>query len=226
MKKPRPDTATLAKYVGERLRFARESHLLRQDELASIGRAWGLDWTQATVAAIEAGRRRLTLEEFLLLPWVASGSGTGPAYALGGKSTAMQLSEFFVGDPDRPVRLSAAVTMKGRGLQEIVAGRAALDDASVEALTRARLAERDQWGDAERKAARRLGRTSLIVAGAARKRWGRSFTEERDARLAAQATSATPPRALQALRGHITRALIEELRAGGRIEWPKKGGRR
>jgi hypothetical protein len=66
-------------------------------------------------------------------------------------------------------------------------------------------------GDAERKAARRLGVPALTLSVAAHSRYGRSFTAERDRRVAEQAPADAPPRTLQALRGHITRALIAEL---------------
>jgi hypothetical protein len=54
-----------------------------------------------------------------------------------------------------------------------------------------------------------LGVEPLAVAKAARKLWDRSLTEERDRRL--ERRDATP-RSVQALRGHVTRALIAELR--------------
>jgi hypothetical protein len=63
----------LANAVGERLRYSRESCGARQEEVATAARRWGLPWTRATVAGIETGRRRLSLEEFLLLPfWLGS----------------------------------------------------------------------------------------------------------------------------------------------------------
>jgi len=46
---------------------------------------------------------------------------------------------------------------------------------------------------------------------AAHGRYGRSFSDERDRRVAEQATSDAAPRTLQALRGHVTRAMVAEL---------------
>lgn len=95
-------------------------------------------------------------------------------------------------------------------------------------------AHADKLADAEQKAARRLRTFPLMVAAAARKRWGRSFTEERDRRVAEQAPSGASPRTLQAARGHVARVLLKELREEG-IEGVKpkrparrrrKGGRR
>jgi len=66
--------------------------------------------------------------------------------------------------------------------------------------------------DAELRAARKLRAegfdvSPLDVATAARKRWKRSLTAERDARLAKGAGGSK-----RALRGHVTRQLLEDLR--------------
>jgi hypothetical protein len=45
----------------------------------------------------------------------------------------------------------------------------------------------------------------------ARERWGRSLTEERDRRVAAQASPDATPRTRQAVRGHVTRELMATL---------------
>jgi transcriptional regulator with XRE-family HTH domain len=58
------------------------------------------------------------------------------------------------------------------------------------------------------KAAQRLNADPVDVDTKARQLWGRGLTAERDARLGAAKRS----RADQARRGHVTRALIEELR--------------
>lgn len=70
----------------------------------------------------------------------------------------------------------------------------------------------DKLADAEQKAAKRLNTFPLAVAAAARKRWGRSFTEERDRRVAEQASPNAELRTLQAFRGHAARAMLDELR--------------
>jgi hypothetical protein len=70
-------------------------------------------------------------------------------------------------------------------------------------------------GEAEQKAAARLGITPMAVAQAAAKRWGRSFTAERDRRAGERQPADVSARTLQALRGHVARALLEELRQAG-----------
>jgi len=67
-------------------------------------------------------------------------------------------------------------------------------------------------GEAEMKAARRLKLDDpVLLAVAAQALWNRSFTEERDARVAGAARTDATPRSVQALRGHVTRQLIQEI---------------
>lgn len=86
----------------------------------------------------------------------------------------------------------------------------------VKIARRRRQAEKadDQPDEAEAKAARRLGDPvgplQVVVWG--RDLWGRRLSAERDRRVAQRADEDTTPRRLQALRGHVTRELIEELR--------------
>jgi transcriptional regulator with XRE-family HTH domain len=75
--------ASLHQAIGTRLRALRTERNLRQEQVAGYARVWGLDWTQSTVAAIEAGDRPLSLEEFFALPLV---------YA------PLQLPDLFPGD--------------------------------------------------------------------------------------------------------------------------------
>ena len=68
--------------------------------------------------------------------------------------------------------------------------------------------------EAERKAGKRLGVAPEIVGALSVARWGRGLSDERDARVAAAVDRASEwdPRRIQALRGHVTRVLLEELR--------------
>lgn len=76
-------------------------------------------------------------------------------------------------------------------------------------------ANRDKLGEAEQKAAKRLQTFPLAVAAVSRMVWGRSLTEERDRRLTEAAAGSLTPRSLQALRGHMSRVLLKELRELG-----------
>lgn len=69
-------------------------------------------------------------------------------------------------------------------------------------------------GEAERKAATRLGEDPDVVLALARALWdGRSLGEERDRLVAERPDAGSDPDRLRALRGHITRQLTQQLRA-------------
>jgi len=74
----------------------------------------------------------------------------------------------------------------------------------------------DAANEAERKAASVLGVPALAVALAAHRRWEWSLTAEREHRLAGRfpglGVVEISPRKLQAVRGHLTRELLDELR--------------
>ena len=235
---------TLSARLGEQLRQWRERHKLPQDEVASLARRWGFDWTRSVVAAIEAGRRALSVEEFLLLPWLAGNQG--PKATKRGEPAPMELADLFSGLGWVP--LTRTFIADEEAFRAIVEGRATKSDLSTVIMdvptTRQSLHEAalagigentavldhlhlrdlpdarqlleaahvDKQAEAEMQAARRLRTFPLAVAAAARKRWGRSLTEERDRRVAEQTPADAIPRTLQALRGHVTRALLEELR--------------
>lgn len=70
--------------IGEQLRTVRGDR--RQEDVAEIARQYGLNWRRATVAAVEAGLRTVTLEELILLSmafhkplhwWVAGDASVG-----------------------------------------------------------------------------------------------------------------------------------------------------
>ena len=232
---------TLQQAIGRRLRELRHDLGLRQDTVAQGARDVGLLWRQATVAAIEHGQRAVALEEFVLLPlalWHASERATGIGYwvaladllpdddwveltertsahtgalrdLLTGRRPDSQ--QPFDGEIDTPS--SERIADPARAMQ--ARGRLARlwPGASWRELDRALAAAA---GEAERKAARKLGVPPQVVSVAAYARWGRSLTEERDRRVAAQTvapqtTGGIKPRTLQALRGHVTRALLDEL---------------
>lgn len=65
--------------------------------------------------------------------------------------------------------------------------------------------------DADRKAATRLAVDPLVVAVAAQLLWGRSLTDERDRRVRDSAPADASPRSIQAIRGRVTRHLLDEI---------------
>lgn len=71
-------------------------------------------------------------------------------------------------------------------------------------------------GEAEEKAARKLGESKLVIAAVAFALWGRSLTEERDMLVGLEIEKSQwdpdfTPRRVQAIRGHQTRRLLSEM---------------
>lgn len=199
------------------LKRIREASGRRQDDVAAEARRLGLTWTRSTVAALETGRRELKIEELVALP-VILGS------ALGKPVTALDL--YACGDA---ISLTPAVALSTQELARALSGQrvsvrwlvdeerqrlideelpeladilSGFDDATVE---RALVAGR---GEAEAKAAGSLGVLPGLVGAVAVHLWGRSLSDERDARAGSDGDA----RSLQARRGHATRALLAELR--------------
>jgi hypothetical protein len=225
---------TVDQAIGQRLRQLRGEYGLRQDQVATAARRVGLGWTQSTVAAIEHGNRGLSLGEWFMLPMVVgfAGGGAGPwpklaellpdsgRVAVSAETTADVdvLRAGLAGQLDHDSRHPFADydTPFTRKLNESTRRFTAelrpllplWPDMATDGYRNAQKAAR---GDAERKAARKLGVPPLKLSVAAFGRYGRSFTEERDARVAEQAPTDAAPRSLQALRGHITRGMLAEL---------------
>jgi len=108
-------------------------------------------------------------------------------------------------------RQTAVVAAMGRLLAQSSELQETLDSvwAEAPATVKAR-AVHEAAGEAEQKAARRLGVHPAAVALAAHRLWGRSLTAERDRRVAEQSPGDLPRR-IQAVRGHVTRKLVAEL---------------
>jgi transcriptional regulator with XRE-family HTH domain len=233
----------LAFVVGQRLRVLRENAKCRQDDLAAVARRWGLPWTRATVAGIETGRRRLSFEEFVILPrvlrdlrspnqlsdddvpfelvdllpedgWIELTRDTRvQAKALKGilqaQARITQLSQFDTPDLRKlsrvvlPTELSALPEIQPLWHQMRPGEKMTMEEVA--------LTTRDAAGDTEQKAAAKLNVSTLAIAIAARKSWGRSLTEERDWRVSEKAGDDMTPRTVQAIRGHVTRELLGEL---------------
>ncbi len=159
------------------MRKWREDAGLRQDAVAASARARGLPWRRDTIAAIEAGRREVSLSDFITLRGVPVQRD--------------EVASLFTEAKKLPARIAAEQ-------------------------------------DAELKAARKLGISARAVVDASVRLWGRTLTQERDRVLrenvkidnmareywTARGQQDLPPaRTLQAVRGHITRALLGALEA-------------
>ena len=224
----------LHQLIGARLRSLREGAGLRQEDIATNARTLGFaDWVRGTVAMIEGGRRRVALEEFLALPLILAHAGLedltlgdlvgedvaaviNPGTAL----AASTLREILAGRPSHPslgpppresVRDRGERQEADRLWQRWASGRlrhprkpdaGMLDAIALEARS-----------DAVVSAARKLGCSPVAASLAAMVRYGRLLLAERDDRVKQRMGEGTPDsRTVQAVRGHVTRELLDELR--------------
>ncbi|MFE2360157.1 helix-turn-helix domain-containing protein [Streptomyces virginiae] len=73
---PDPTAAEpIAKLVGRRVRELRENAGLRQADIAQAATFLGLKWGRSSVASLEAGTRKLSAEELILMPLVMDRAG-------------------------------------------------------------------------------------------------------------------------------------------------------
>ena len=226
----------LSAAIGRAIRELRAKHGLLQEDIASAARGAGLTWSQATVALLESGRRKVSAEELLLAPLVV-------AYAIG--DPGVDLAALI---PDEPIRLGPDVTITAAGLRALAHGqveevwraedlidtprhRRARDLTEADRFLRWRgsaphllelawpgatahevaAADADSEREAEQDAARKLEVDALWLSVAAHRLWDRSLTDERDHRAHERAGVDASPRSLQAHRGLVTRELLEEL---------------
>jgi len=210
---------TLTEQVGGNVRRWRAVAGVRQDDVVSAARRWGVAWTRSAVADLEAGRRRLTAEELVLLPVVlndAAGGAASPTIAeLVAGTEPLALNDRATLRPEQVVALLSA--------DESVSGLEAppaqtCDDLPDMILSAARHRDTTHMrqlelplDDAEKQAGRRLGISARRVRATAVALWGHPLSAERDARAADLAADA-PARSKQAVRGHVTRLLLGDLR--------------
>ncbi len=182
--------------IGRNIARARRDEDWSQDELAAEARVLGLRWTQATVAAVEGGRRSLTPWE---LPRIAAALRKPLAYLYGG---------------DDVLPLADGLTVLAQHLSDNIGANKPPVDTSSAPIRAARIKARvDDAAEAHRHAARRLNRSEQEVRRAAHKLWGRTLADKRERLLSEQGEFGLEddPRRRQALRGHITRDLLRQL---------------
>jgi transcriptional regulator with XRE-family HTH domain len=128
-----PAPTTLSAVVGQRLRELRSHHGVPQDDLAAEARQFGLaDWSKSTIAALESGRRQLTIGEMLLLPAILDRARikapefhryTGP----GGEEEADVVGYHpvdhadLIPNDDRPIFLAGGAQLAARVVREVFA---------------------------------------------------------------------------------------------------------
>jgi transcriptional regulator with XRE-family HTH domain len=189
----------LSKYLGRQLRRLREERGIRQEDIAGQFHELGLKWDRTTVASFETGRRALRLEEVLLCC---------AAYDV-------SLAEVLQSEPETWVqvgsrRISAYLVAK------IVSSQSPVT-LPLEVAAHAHPAPPTE---AERRAAKQLGTGVPALIVASEDLWGRRLDSERDRRTAENSSGGD----VRALRGHVTRQLIEELGATLPRRRPHRGG--
>lgn len=208
-----PEITSFDALVGENLRHWRTINGRSLEQFSAEVQWWGLPWGPSTLAKIERGERPLQAAEFVVLTQCARG-----------------LENLLAGSDEWKVGLTEETTFSLRQIVRALAGKPSVgfggtapvirdflqsdDDDLDEFIDRMILRQAPTPADAakrehERTLAKALGVTPLAVAEAAFALWGHGLTEEREERLSKDPTQTR--RTLQALRGHVTRDLREEL---------------
>jgi transcriptional regulator with XRE-family HTH domain len=187
----------LDQVLGMNLERIRATKGWSQDEVASRGWQVGLPWTRSTITALEGGRRTLSVSELVLLALTLD---TSVAELMAGRGHA--------GLGDGSELALADVRSVLAGVQDNADVRKRIRRVRHQKYERAMQAVS---GEAEQKAARNLGVTAQTIAEVSFDLWGRSLTDERDARVEQEGSHLSSPRSVQALRGHITRQLLRDI---------------
>lgn len=217
-----PQPLPLAGLVGPRLRELREAEQMTQDQLAAHLRTNGLSWQRSTVAKVERGERAVSLEELVLLAMmfdariadllppdgeVALTPRTSVAVSdLAGFLKGGQTNLLRLDSPFQREAVPAAIDAMKRMARRLESRWPKLS------WTDFRAAQAAAVGDAERKGARSIGVDPTELAIAARRLYGRDMPEERDARIGARLRADAGPATIRAVRGHVTRELLEEIK--------------
>ncbi len=196
------NTIPLRALVAQNLRRLREDAGAGLDGVVRAAWGDGLDWTTAWLGGVERGTKSLTAEQLLALPVVLTAAlarrvtladllaGEAPvSLGVDGRASvpARYLRDIVTGEPVRQpfatprVAPHPEIDVAARAAEKLrEIRRGGLGDVDIRALGRAEAGA----GEAETRLARRLGIAPIRVIAAAASLWGRSLTEERDARLA------------------------------------------
>ncbi|MFB4300628.1 hypothetical protein [Actinomadura sp. NTSP31] len=229
------DPKSFREVIGDAVRRLREGGGMRQEDLARTAQVMGLKWSRSKVAALELGDKAVTLEEFAVLPVLLEETLnrkitygdlfpdhdellylTPKLRVLAGRWASIFDDEYVpeLTVYDRAVEDSLEkLAATQQQLEPIFKRLKALGySTGLPAISSLREAT---VGLAEDRAAAKLGEPRLVVVAVSLDLWGRSLTEERDARVAAALPDDAPARSVQARRGLVTRELVDALQ--GRI---------
>jgi transcriptional regulator with XRE-family HTH domain len=224
-----PAPVPLRAVIADNVRRLRQEAGVELADVSRAARGNGLEWTPSWLASLERGTRSPSAEQLLALPVVlAAAFGrrvtladliAGEAPVLLGTATearasvpAKYLRDVVTGEPTRRAfsgpapEVLAEVSPALRAAEKMrEIRRAGLGDVDVRALDRAEAGA----GDAEARLAKRLSVAPIRVVAAAASLWGRSLTEERDARVADG--EGTAPIVIKKLTTELTIRMAEAL---------------
>jgi transcriptional regulator with XRE-family HTH domain len=191
--------------AGRRLREVRQTSLMTQDHIARAARALGLSWGRSSVAQLESGRRRLSAEELFLLPGVVAVAADLAGVPL---IHPGRLADFVTpaANGRTQVELTDVVSLDASSVTALLDGDATATDSARKAAASS-IAAAGVETEMERRLAAQHGLNVSELEEAAQVLWGRSLYEERERRIEASGDA----RSDQALRGHVTRALVAEI---------------
>jgi transcriptional regulator with XRE-family HTH domain len=210
---------TIERVIGQEVRRRREAAGVGQSVVAMYARQFGVAWTRATVAAIELGRKQLRQGELALMALFLEGAGV----------TDHRLSlDDLIPEDDRPVELAPGVRMPLRAARALLLGGGEQRATIRPILDGVDFRDLQACDTSEQRAALALRVRPRAVVDAAYRRWDHSLSMELLRRLqdSSAATTTTDPRRLQAIKGHITRELLDELRPLLKAATKKKKKRR
>jgi hypothetical protein len=223
----------LEQAMGQHLRAIREGAGVPREMLAEAVQRRGIPWTVATITLIERGRRRITTGELLLLPYVLNKIIPREHWPYEGENPVAERRRLFRASDLVPV-LSAekvAVTPDCEAYPNAIPD--VMNGVSMEKFdqlfsnglfTTRRAQERPFWDEVTLRIARSMRLPFRTVAAAASVVWGgRTFLIERDERLKTRLPAGASPRKIQALRGHVSREMKQELQTY--LKTPKGGDR-
>ncbi|MDQ3531401.1 MAG: hypothetical protein M3456_03340 [Actinomycetota bacterium] len=194
MAQARGDPIRFTDLVRDKVREHRTARGWTREDLAGSARQLGLDWTEGTVRHLEDGSRGVGDDLLALLLIFRVGLGD------------------FLGTDGHPVLIGHYRLERPAELAEIVDGTFFTSGLALERSLPLQ-GQQDRFRAADQKAARALGVSVSALNEASHRLWKWYLSDEREFRLeAAIGDREVSPRSRQALRGHITRKLLDELR--------------
>ncbi|MBY6678335.1 helix-turn-helix transcriptional regulator [Rhodococcus sp. BP-332] len=212
--------SALSRLIGQNAKTFRLTAKITLDEFAVFARQHGLPWSESRVADFEAGRAAPSIPTLIAVCMALAEAGcydvtvaalltTNEPVELNDRLTVdgSLLSAWLAGKPVEPQHVSDAVMR--RDLRVPVTNKAGNTqlrtvqrEASIQRLSTAATILAAS-GSAEERARKKLGLSKRGLAEVCAVTWGRSFSQERDARAGDGANAQR--------RGSITRQLQSEL---------------